>query len=76
MIEQLSSAGCVAEVLETLSDQDQVKNDLSTLAGTISQVETQHITQAVATIHHLQKLAHHVGQVRYNTVEDGTLNKT
>ena len=64
MIEQLSSAGCVAEVLETLSDQEQVRNDLSILSGTISQAETQHITQAVATIHHLQKLAHHVGQVR------------
>jgi len=52
VIEQLSSAGCVAEVLETLSDQEQV--------------ETQHITQAVATIHHLQKLAHHVGQANHD----------
>ena len=64
MIEQLSSAGCVAEVLETLSDQEQVRMHLSTFSGTTLQVETQHITQAVATIHHLQKLAHHVGQVR------------
>jgi len=52
VVEQLSSAGSVAEVLETLAEQEKV--------------ETQHLTQAVATIHHLQKLANHLGQANHD----------
>ena len=70
MIEQLSSAGNVAEVLETLAEQEKVKFSLFSLRPNIlcrlmklnKQVKTQQLTQAVATIHHLQKLANHLGQ--------------
>eukprot|EP00090_Calanus_glacialis_P011596 TRINITY_DN19974_c0_g1_i1.p1 TRINITY_DN19974_c0_g1~~TRINITY_DN19974_c0_g1_i1.p1 ORF type:complete len:964 (-),score=236.03 TRINITY_DN19974_c0_g1_i1:108-2897(-) len=45
---QLSHAGCVLEVLEIVTKLEQFKH--------------QHITQAVATLHHLQKLSGFVGQ--------------
>ena len=68
MIEQLSSAGNVAEVLETVAEQEKVEFSLFSLKLLCrlmklnKQVETQQLTQAVATIHHLQKLANHLGQ--------------
>ena len=71
MIEQLSSAGSVTEVLETLAEQEEVKypppmsyhSKMLDFSDLQKQVKTQQLTQAVATIHHLQKLAHHLGQV-------------
>ena len=52
VIAQLATADSVAEVLEVV-------------AG-VEEVSTRHLTQAVATIHHLQKLAHHLAKADHD----------
>jgi len=51
VIIQLSHAGCVIEVLECITQMEEIKH--------------QHITQAVATLHHLRKLSGFVGQANH-----------
>ena len=66
MIVRLSNAGCVGEVLEVVAQVGGHRWSEPILTHFVQSehLERTHLTQAVATIHHLQKISQHLSKVK------------